>query len=308
MKGIIYTTWIKIICIALGLIISIGYAQADDDKSIIIIKSSDNSYYNQSIETIIKLSSSELNFDVIDVRSNNIKDLSKNNNGLIIALGFPATRAVLELKPKQTSISAYITQSQIQHLPNMTSQHLPVLLDQPLERYLAFTQSLLKPGTIGLINQKPIKLSRKQKKLLSKLKLKLSQRQLIDQDKLLITIRSLKKESNAFLMLPDQVLFNRDTLKGVLLTTYRNRIPVISYSPAHVKSGALASIFSSPEDIGRHLADIVKRHQDARMTPGPAPEFARYFTIETNNRVAHALGLNLPDQSEIRNFLNEVSP
>jgi len=308
MKGTYKTTWTKVICTALWLVISINPVQAESKKSVTIIKSSDNSYYNQSIETLIKLSSDDLNFKVIDANSEGFQNLPNKKNDLLITLGISATRTVLEMKLKQVTISAYITQKQVYDLPAKTGRHLPVLLDQPLERYLAFVNSVIRPGTLGLINQKAIKLSRKQKKLLTTLKLELSQKQPDSRDNLLSTIRQLKNETNALLMLPDPELFNRDTLKGVLLTTYRNRIPVISYSPAHVKSGALASIYSSPEDIGRHLADLVKRYQKNRLASGLAPQFARYFSIATNDRVAHALGLSLPDQSEIRSFLKEVSP
>ena len=308
MKGIDNTTWIKVFVTALLAVLVSSFVQAKDKKSITIIKSSDNSYYNQSIETLKSLSSNDLTFDIIDIHSDEFKNLPSDKNNLLIALGINATRKILERHPKQTSISAYITQDQVHNLPAKSSQHLAVLLDQPLGRYLAFSHSLTKPDSLGLINSKAIKLSRRQNKLLAKLNLELLQQQPDGPRTLLNTIRLLKHQSNALLILPDQKLFNRDTLKGVLLTTYRNRIPVISYSPSHVKSGALGSIYSSPVDIGKHLADLVKRYQKGRLKTDSTPQFARYFSIVTNDRVAHSLGLALPEQSEIRHLLREVSP
>ena len=108
------------------------------------------------------------------------------------------------------------------------------------------------------------------------------------------------------MMLPRQSVYNRDTLKGVLLTGYRNRKPVISYSPAHVKSGALASIYSSPIDIGRHLATLVNRQlkNPAQKTRGF--EFARFYSIRTNPRIASALGIVLPAERELRSALDRL--
>ena len=101
-------------------------------------------------------------------------------------------------------------------------------------------------------------------------------------------------------MLPRQSIYNRDSLKGVLLTSYRNRKPVISYSPAHVKSGALASIYSSPSDIGKHLALLVKQRLADPQKPLPNYEYARFYSIASNRRVARALNIELPDTEQIR--------
>jgi len=308
MNGITKTIWIKVFVTALLAVLASNLVLAKDKKYITIIKSSDNSYYNQSIETLKSLSSNDLAFDIIDVHSDEFKNLQSNKNTLLVALGINATRKILQQHPKQISISAYITKDQVRNLPVKTNRHLAVLLDQPLGRYLAFSNNLTKPKTLGLINSQAIKLGRTQKQLLAKLNLDLLQKQPDGPRDLLNTIRLLKRHSNSLLILPDQKLFNRDTLKGVLLTTYRNRIPVISYSPSHVNSGALGSIYSSPEDIGKHLADLVKKFQEGKLKTGSTPQFARYFTIVTNDRVAHSLGLDLPDPYEIRHFLNEVSP
>ena len=89
-------------------------------------------------------------------------------------------------------------------------------------------------------------------------------------NKLLPVLRRLLQQNDALLMLPQSELYNRDTLKGVLLTSYRYRKPAISYSPGHVKAGALASIYSSPSDIGRHLAQAINRRLQQPRAPAPA--------------------------------------
>jgi len=131
----------------------------------------------------------------------------------------------------------------------------------------------------------------------------LNQYQVDRDNKLLPLLRRLLQQNDALLMLPRQSIYNRDSLKGVLLTSYRNRKPAISYSPAHVKSGALASIYSSPMDIGRHIAALVNLRLGNAAAAQPSFEFARYYSIATNARVARALGINLPSDKDIRSGL-----
>jgi ABC-type uncharacterized transport system substrate-binding protein len=121
-------------------------------------------------------------------------------------------------------------------------------------------------------------------------------------------LRELLSQNDVLLMLPRQSIYNRDTLKGVLLTSYRNRKPAISYSPAHVKSGAVASIFSSPVDIGRHLALLLNQKLNNQLHNGSPLQFARFYTITTNLRVADALGIDFPEERELRSRIDELQP
>jgi ABC-type uncharacterized transport system substrate-binding protein len=107
-------------------------------------------------------------------------------------------------------------------------------------------------------------------------------------------------------MLPRQSIYNRDTVKGVLLASYRSRKPVVSYSPAHVRSGAVASIYSSPIDIGRHLAVLINQGLQNESGADTAFQFARFYSITTNSRVATALGISLPAERDLRSRLDSL--
>ena len=306
MKGIRKIKWIRFLCIACQVLLTSGVALADKENQIVIVKSSDNHYFNQSIETLINNSTQSLRLKVINVTSVKEETSLLEQSKLTIALGIKATRTITRHFPGKPIISAYLTEEQWQHLKPTGKTHIAVLLDQPLTRYLSFSHALLNAESVGIVNFDPIKLSQKQSRILSRLKLRLLQYQPEHADQLLATIRQLIRRNDALLMLPNQRVYNRDTLKGILLTTYRNNTPVISYSPAHVKSGALASIFSSPEDIGKHLGDILNQYLSNKLTSKNTAEFARYYSIVTNSRVAHSLGLELPDTNILRQKLSEV--
>jgi len=300
------TTWSLICCVAIQVFLSSSPVLADNGNSIVVVKSNNNKYFSKTIQALAKHTSGNASIEVIDIGSGNSKAELLEESGLVITLGSEANLYVSRQFPDKPIISAYLTLQQWQDFESPGKRHIAVLLDQPLERYLMFSHYLLQPRSIGIVNLSPQEINTRQSNILSEHRLKLSQYQLNHVDKLLAKIRQLVQNDDVLLMLPNQNIYNRHTLKGILLTAYRKNTPVISYSPAHVKSGALASIYSSPEDIGKHLGDLLNRHMDDPLKLSDSPQFAKYYSITTNSRVAHSFGIKLPDASEIRRILTET--
>ena len=283
-----------------------GVAFGGSEFETAIVKSSNNEYFNQTIQTLLNQADKPAQFRIIDIQSDSDQLSQIANSDLIISLGAQATRTVFSRFPKKKLISAYLTNQQLSSYDLTSQQHLAVLLDQPLKHYLAFSHLLLDTKTIGLISFDLIKVDTYLQKFLLKHNLELNQLQVKNSDNLLAGLRQLIRQNSSFLMLPDQRLYNRNSLKGVLLTTYRSRVPVVSYSPAHVKSGALASIYSSPENIGRHLGDLLNQSIKNKSLPSEDRLFAKYYSIAINRQVARALGLSLPDEEQLKLRLEEV--
>lgn len=272
---------------------------------LIIVKSSDNLYFNQSIETLINHVESEAHFRVVTTAGLDTLADDPAQNPFYVALGLSAAQAVARVANGAPSINAYLTFEQHQQLRE--AGQLSVLLDQPLSRYLAFCKLLLDLDSVGVLTEESVTPGDADIRLLRELEVSFNQYRVDKQNKLLPVLRRLLQQNDALLMLPRREIYNRDSLKGVLLTSYRYRKPAISYSPAHVKAGALASIYSSPDDIGRHLAEAINRRLKQPKTPLAGHEFARFYTIATNARVARALNLSLPAETELRARLERIS-
>lgn len=95
----------------------------------------------------------------------------------------------------------------------------------------------------------------------------------------------------------DPRLFNRDTIKPVLLAAYRQNRGLIGPGPAFVRAGALATLSPAPEDLAAAAADRVRAW--ARDHRWPAPGHLSRFDVLTNPQVARALGLHLPDRETL---------
>ena len=97
------------------------------------------------------------------------------------------------------------------------------------------------------------------------------------------------EESDVILALPDPLIYNSANLQNILLTMYRARTPLIAFSPAYVKAGAVLAVYSTPAQVARRAAEMLRQWQSGRGLP--LPQKPREFEVAVNERVAASLGL-----------------
>ncbi len=95
---------------------------------------------------------------------------------------------------------------------------------------------------------------------------------------------------DALIATSDNSIFNASTLSTVLLTAYGYHKPVIGFSRAYVKAGALISSFSTPSQIFREIAHWL-RSGATSFDDMPPISYPRYFSVIVNASVARSLGL-----------------
>jgi len=122
---------------------------------------------------------------------------------------------------------------------------------------------------------------------------------------LLPALTRLLGESDALLAVPDPVIYNRNTIQSILLTTYHHQVPLFGFSAAYVKAGALAAVYSVPEQIGQQAAELIQHlAADRHLLPPQAP---RYFSVGINTQVARSLGLTLDDEATLHGKLKQIA-
>ncbi len=108
---------------------------------------------------------------------------------------------------------------------------------------------------------------------------------------------------NALLLLPDPQTVNRRTVKPLVLGSYRYGVPLVGYSQALVKAGALMAVHSTLPDLEAQLVlaveDYFYRH---RL---PAPRYAEGFEVTVNYQLARALKLSLPTENKLKRAVQE---
>jgi putative tryptophan/tyrosine transport system substrate-binding protein len=119
-------------------------------------------------------------------------------------------------------------------------------------------------------------------------------------DELGPALRRILPRAQLLMTLRDSTLFNRDTLRSVLLSGYRADRPVIGFSRTQVKAGALAAVFTTPEQAGRQAAESILQLAEENAANFPPPQYPKYWTVQVNRQVARAFGLSIADDSELQ--------
>lgn len=98
--------------------------------------------------------------------------------------------------------------------------------------------------------------------------------------------------SDVFFAMADPQVFNSNTIQNILLTTFRAQVPMVAFSPAYVRAGALMSLHTTPEQVGRQAAALVQAALRGKPLPAQ-PQEANDFEVSVNPHVAKALNLTL---------------
>ncbi len=126
-------------------------------------------------------------------------------------------------------------------------------------------------------------------------------------EKVIHGLREVLNGSDILFAIADPEVYNRRTAQGILLTTYRHRIPVLGFSRNHVKSGALLAVYSTPAQIGRQVAELVHSLLVPDATTLPRTVFPKYFNLAINRQVARSLGISLKDKEKLLHLLRKAS-
>lgn len=105
-------------------------------------------------------------------------------------------------------------------------------------------------------------------------------------------LRQVLGGSDVFLALADPLVFNSDSIQNILLTTFRARVPLVAFSPAYVRAGALLALHATPEQAGRQAATLVLEVLRGQPLP-ERPVESNDFEVAVNEHVARALNLTL---------------
>lgn len=218
-------------------------------------------------------------------------------NDLVVPLGLKASKAALQLdRPAQVLAALLPRQAYDALLGNGTGASArrafsALILDQPFERQMALARlSLPKADKLGAILGRPSAgLKAELSKAANQAGLRLHAEVAENSDELFTHQRELLRDSDALLAIPDSSVLNQTTLMSYLITAYRARVPVIGFSQSLVEAGALAAVYSTPEQIGRQLAEIIADMASGRPFKPGRLIYPRYFKVYVNRQVARSL-------------------
>lgn len=125
---------------------------------------------------------------------------------------------------------------------------------------------------------------------------------LVGQEGLFPALQSLLAEVEVLLALPDPAVFNSQSAANILTAAYRRQVPLVGFSPAYVKAGALLALYSTPAQVGMRGGEVLRQTLPGK--PLPPPQWPREFAVAVNQDVARSLGFAL-DQSQLGEQLRQ---
>jgi len=104
-------------------------------------------------------------------------------------------------------------------------------------------------------------------------------------------LEALKGKVDALWLIPDPRIVTSETVELFVLCSLRNRLPLVSFTEAHLKRGATAAFAPSLEELGRQAAETVSQIV-AGDNPGDMGEIPpRKIQLRFNRQVMEHLGL-----------------
>jgi putative ABC transport system substrate-binding protein len=197
--------------------------------------------------------------------------------------------------------------SQVNHLDSRTAV---LYMTQPYCRQIQFISELNEHWqTISYFSDrnKPIDDSLL-KQCASKFGLETYPVSVTDTNQLTDDLKTALNHSDLILALPDKDIFNRNTVKNILLTSYRYRKPVIAFSRNFVTAGALASIHSNIDEISSSTGALIEQYLANNHQFTESVNYPRFFDIDINEQVFKALDIHIPDIEKIKQDIENQHP
>ncbi len=115
-------------------------------------------------------------------------------------------------------------------------------------------------------------------------------------------LKRVKKDIDLLITVFDPRLTSTQAIKQILYFSYHRRLPVIGYSSAMVRAGALAAVYSEARQIGLQAAEEIVEALEHRPPRLPAMGFPRYFQASCNKAVGAYF--NLQSGCDLAGFSN----
>ncbi|MFT3929303.1 MAG: ABC transporter substrate binding protein [Spongiibacteraceae bacterium] len=296
----------RLLCLILWLSIPLLAAAEQDITRIDIIASSGNTAIAELAKGIqYALVSAKLDVDTHIQKPDDYKNTNPATT-LVITIGDNSLPWLSEQKnPFAATVAFHVSANKFLTQTKSEQRSTALFRDQPLSRQLKLAKFLL-PNLkrISVLHSAdfPTPVS---KEIQRNLQIGVDE---INIDKNSDWLKSLSlslRETDALLGIEDQKIYNGETIRGILLTTYRQGKSLIGPSKAFVNAGSLASCYTSTDQYLQQLVDmvtiIIREHRI------PEAQYPKAFRVAINKQVGNSLNISIPDESELSAWLQNNS-
>jgi putative ABC transport system substrate-binding protein len=218
---------------------------------------------------------------------------------LFVALGVEAARVLAKSGVQTPIFCTLLPRSSFERVlkesaRSPSAQFSALYLDQPLSRQLDLIRLALPAAQhIGVLWGPESKRQEAELKALAPAKgFDLIDATVTANDFLFPGIKKVLVGADVLLALADPQVFNSNSIQNILLSSFRANVPLVAFSPAYVRAGALFSLAATPAQMGQQAGSIALGVLQGKALMA-LPVYSRDFSVTVNEHVARSFGLRL---------------
>lgn len=276
---------------------TLSYSQ----ERILVVMSGQGEIYQDFYSTLKDKIHKKIAISHISISDINNETLSYHD--LIISIGYKSAKAISKYKIETPVVYSLIPddESLRSEVSCKKETCYKIYINQPVNRYIKLFKVLFPDGKnlVFATTKENSKISRQVKT--SSENLHVIYKEFLIQKNQNISQTFIRNLSNndVLLALPNSDIYNVNSAKNILLSTYHANVPIIAYSKSFAKAGALISLYSSIDNVAKKTASTVNK-----IFNGVPLKLKEYypdeFTIEINSAVARSLNINIEPESVIK--------
>ncbi|HTZ17144.1 MAG TPA: ABC transporter substrate binding protein [Dissulfurispiraceae bacterium] len=108
-------------------------------------------------------------------------------------------------------------------------------------------------------------------------------------------LEGMKGQIDVLMMVPDVTVTTPETLDSMLLFSFRNRVPIFTFSEKYVQQGAVAALIVAPYDLGAQTGEIARKLMREKAERTAVRSYAKKQVLMINTRIAKKLGIVISD-------------
>lgn len=276
---------------------ALSYSQ----ERILVVMSSQGEIYQNFYSTL--KDKIQKNITISQTSISAINNETLNHHDLIISIGYKSAKVISKYKIEIPVVYSLIpdNESLRSDIPCKKETCYKIYINQPVNRYIKLFKALFPNGKnlVFATTKEKSKISQQVKTSSENFHV-IYKEFLIQQNQNIprTFIRNLNN-NDVLLALPNSKIYNANSAKNILLSTYHANVPIIAYSKSFAKAGALISLYSSIDNVAEKTASTANKiFNDAPLKQ--KEYYPDEFTIEINYAVARSLNINIEPESVIK--------
>lgn len=237
---------------------------------------------------------------------------------LIVTIGAEALATVLKADAHLPILSVLTRKNIFQQLLKEANRTIDdpeatisaIYLDQPLSRQLNLIKCMFSPNRRSSLGVMLGAESLQEQEFLQQLAvekgLNLTTMIVNKLENPVAVLDNLVDEAKVVLAIPDSTIYNPTTSRGILLTAFHKRIPIIGYSRTYVNNGALAAVYSTTKQLAEQTALEILKIINNEELQLPPPQYPKDFAVAVNYQVARSLQIPITSEVSLYNSMSEM--